>query len=43
MIGYGLSDDFAKSKVAGFALHLVKPFPPEDLENALATTGKPAS
>ena len=43
MSGYGLSDDFARSKEAGFALHLVKPFAPEDLEKALAAVGEPPS
>lgn len=35
MSGFGLSEDAARSKAAGFALHLVKPFEPEDLEKAL--------
>ena len=43
MSGYGMGDDLAKSKGAGFALHLTKPFAPEDLEKALAMAGRPAS
>ena len=42
MSGFCMSGDLAKSKAAGFALHLVKPFPPEDLEKVLATIGEPA-
>ena len=43
MSGYCLAEDIAKSKAAGFALHLIKPFPPEELEQFLATIGEPAS
>ena len=43
MSGYCLGEDIAKSKTAGFVLHLVKPFPPEDLEKALTTVGESAS
>ncbi len=42
MSGFCMAGDLAKSKAAGFSLHLVKPFPPEDLEKVLATIGEPA-
>ena len=35
MSGFCLAEHAAKSKAAGFALHLNKPFPPENLEKAL--------
>ena len=39
MSGFGSAEDLARSKAAGFALHLVKPFVPENLVKALATAG----
>ncbi|MBV9658642.1 MAG: response regulator [Verrucomicrobia bacterium] len=35
MSGFGSNVDLEKSRAAGFRQHLVKPFPPEDLEHAL--------
>jgi CheY-like chemotaxis protein len=35
MSGYGMRADLEKSKAAGFAAHLIKPFGPADLDNAL--------
>ena len=32
---FNLGEDVAQSMAAGFALHLFKPFPPEDLKKAL--------
>ena len=36
---YGLAE-FARSRDAGFAVHLVKPFPPENLARALEAAGQ---
>lgn len=35
MSGFGSGADLEKSRAAGFAAHLIKPFPPEELEDAL--------
>ena len=35
MSGYGMRADLEKSKAAGFAAHLIKPFGPAELEAAL--------
>jgi CheY-like chemotaxis protein len=35
MSGYGMRADLDRSKAAGFAAHLIKPFGPMDLDNAL--------
>lgn len=35
MSGFGLSQDVARSKAAGYVLHLIKPFDPAALEKAL--------
>lgn len=35
MSGLGSAEDFARSREAGFERHLLKPFPPEELEEAL--------
>jgi CheY-like chemotaxis protein len=35
MSGFGSGADTEKSRAAGFETHLVKPFPPEELESAL--------
>ena len=35
MSGFGSGADTEKSRAAGFETHLVKPFPPEELEHAL--------
>ena len=35
MSGYGMRADLDKSKAAGFAAHLIKPFGPADLDAAL--------
>jgi CheY-like chemotaxis protein len=35
--GYGMEDDLARSKAAGFVAHLVKPVAVVDLRNALAS------
>lgn len=35
MSGFGLGEDLERSKAAGFAVHLVKPFPPGDLARTL--------
>jgi len=35
MSGYGMRADLDKSKAAGFAAHLIKPFGPADLDEAL--------
>ncbi len=37
MSGFGSGADVEKSRAAGFAAHLIKPFPPEELEDALRT------
>ena len=36
MIGYGMRGDLDKSKAAGFSAHLIKPFGPAELNEALA-------
>jgi CheY-like chemotaxis protein len=35
MSGYGMRADLEKSKVAGFAAHLIKPFGPAELDAAI--------
>ena len=44
MSGLGHPDDLARSRAAGYAMHLVKPFAPEALESILrqVATGQPA-
>jgi CheY-like chemotaxis protein len=36
MSGYGLEEDRARSRAAGFDDHLVKPVPPERLDHVLS-------
>jgi CheY-like chemotaxis protein len=36
MSGYGMRGDLDKSKAAGFSAHLIKPFGPVELNEALA-------
>jgi DNA-binding response OmpR family regulator len=43
MSGFGMNSDRARSAAAGYRHHLIKPFPPEELEGFLAEAAREKS